>query len=202
MGESAPIALPPQLSPDAFKQEMLKALPHLRAYTKNLVRNGEASDDIVQEALLKAWAARDKFVPGTSFKAWLFVIARNIFLSEMRRSKFHGEYDPDIADRILTVPASQSDVIELGDLQRALQQLPMQQREALLLVGAGELSYEEAALICDCAIGTVKSRVSRARSALNDILDAGKLEQRRDASAPSSTAFDRILASVPLRAPK
>ena len=202
MGEFAPIVLPSQLSPDAFKQEMLKALPHLRAYTKNLVRNGEASDDIVQEALLKAWAARDKFVPGTSFKAWLFVIARNIFLSEMRRSKFHGEYDPDIAERILTVPASQSDVIELGDLQRALQQLPMQQREALLLVGAGELSYEEAALICDCAIGTVKSRVSRARSALNDILDAGKLEQRRAASAPSSTAFDRILASVPLRAPK
>lgn len=186
-----------QLTADQFKTEMRQTLPHLRAFARNLVRDAERGDDIVQEAMLKAWAARDRFTPGTSFKAWLFVIARNIFLSEMRRAKFHGEYDPDAAERILVTPASQSDTIALGDLQRALYQLPLQQREALLLVGAGELAYEEAALICDCAVGTIKSRVSRARAALEVILESGQLDVSRANAPGASLAFDSILASVP-----
>lgn len=186
-----------QLSADQFKVEMRHTLPHLRAFARNLVRDADRGDDIVQEAMLKAWAARARFTPGTSFKAWLFVIARNIFLSEMRRAKFHGEYDPDAAERLLVTPASQSDTIALGDLQRALFQLPLQQREALLLVGAGELAYEEAALICDCAVGTIKSRVSRGRAALEAILESGQLDVSRANSPSASQAFDSILASVP-----
>lgn len=186
-----------QLTAEQFKTEMRQTLPHLRAFSRNLVRDAERGDDIVQEAMLKAWAARARFTPGTSFKAWLFVIARNIFLSEMRRAKFHGEYDPDAAERLLVTPASQSDTIALGDLQRALFQLPLQQREALLLVGAGELSYEDAALICDCAVGTIKSRVSRARAAIEAILESGQLDVSRADSPGASHAFDSILASVP-----
>lgn len=197
VSQSEAMAPPGVITGDEFKAEMRAALPHLRAFARNLARDAERGDDIVQEAMLKAWAARDRFTPGTSFKAWLFVIARNIFLSEMRRAKFHGEYDPDAAAKILVTPASQTDTVALGDLQRALYQLPLQQREALLLVGAGELAYEEAALICDCAVGTIKSRVSRARAALETILESGILDHTRADSPAASQAFDSILASVP-----
>lgn len=186
-----------QLSSEQFKHELLGVLPHLRAFSRNLARDSDRGDDIVQEAILKAWAARARFRPGTSFKAWLFVIARNVFLTEMRRTKFHGDYDPDLAERLLTSPASQPDVIALGDLQRALYQLPVAQREAILLVGAGEFSYEEAADICGCAIGTIKSRVSRARATLEKLIEDGRLDRTRAESPASTLAFDRILASVP-----
>ena len=198
--EQSPTSEPALITTDEFKAEMRGALPHLRAFARNLARDAERGDDIVQEAMLKAWAARARFTPGTSFKAWLFVIARNIFLSEMRRSKFHGEYDPDAAEKLLITPASQTDTVALGDLQRALFQLPLQQREALLLVGAGELAYEEAAVICDCAVGTIKSRVSRARAALEAILESGLLDKSRANSPSASKAFDAILASVPTAA--
>jgi len=191
------LAVADQLSGEEFKRELLAVLPHLRAFSRNLARDPDRGDDIVQEAMLKAWAARARFRPGTSFKAWLFVIARNVFLSELRRAKFHGDYDPDLAERLLTAPAGQTDVIALGDLQRALYQLPLQQREALLLIGAGEFSYEDAAQVCGCAIGTIKSRVSRARATLEALIEDGQLDRTRAESPASALAFDRILAAVP-----
>lgn len=186
-----------QLSSEDFKRELVAILPHLRAFARNLAKDAERGDDIVQEAILKAWAARSRFRPGTSFKAWLFVIARNVFLSDMRRNKFHADYDPDAAERLLSTAAGQTDVIALGDLQRALYQLPLQQREALLLIGAGELSYEEAAVICGCAIGTIKSRVSRARVALEELLSGGQLDVARRNAPSSARAFDDLMAAVP-----
>lgn len=132
----------------------------------------------MQETLLKAWAAQDRFEPGTSMRAWTFVILRNAYLTDMRRNRFRGEYDENVAERILTAPAGQEEPIHLSDLHRALLTLPPERREALLLVGAGGFSYEEAANICGCAVGTIKSRVGRARAALNTMLEDGSIPRR------------------------
>jgi RNA polymerase sigma-70 factor (ECF subfamily) len=136
------------------------------------------ADDLVQETLLKAWAAQTRFEPGTSMRAWTFVILRNAYLTDMRRNRFRGEFDENVAERILTAPAGQEEPIHLSDMHRALLTLPPERREALLLVGAGGFSYEEAANICGCAVGTIKSRVGRARAALNTMLDEGTIPRR------------------------
>jgi RNA polymerase sigma-70 factor (ECF subfamily) len=132
----------------------------------------------VQETLLKAWAAQDRFEPGTSMRAWTFVILRNAYLTDMRRNRFRGEYDETVAERILTAPAGQEQPIHLSDIHRALLTLPPERREALLLVGAGGFSYEEAAQICGCAVGTIKSRVGRARAALAAMIEGGSIPER------------------------
>ena len=180
----------------AFKAELASLIPHLRAFGRNLCGNPDLADDLVQETMLKAWKARGQYQPGTAMKSWCFVILRNSFLSQMRRNKFHGEYDELVAERVLVHKDEQTDHLHLGDLQRALLQLPLQQREALILIGAGGLSYEEAAKICDCAIGTMKSRVSRARDALEALINSGQLEKSRRQSAPPSDALRDIMQSV------
>ena len=161
-----------------FKRELTGVVPHLRAFARGLCGRPDLADDLVQEALLKAWAAQDRFEPGTSMRAWTFVILRNAYLTDMRRNRFRGEYDEGVAERILTAPAGQEEPIHLSDMHRALLTLPPERREALLLVGAGGFSYEEAAEICGCAVGTIKSRVGRARAALSTMLEDGSIPQR------------------------
>jgi RNA polymerase sigma-70 factor (ECF subfamily) len=161
-----------------FKRELTAVIPHLRAFARGLCGKADMADDLVQEAMLKAWAARDRFEPGTSMRAWTFVILRNAYLTEMRRNRFRGEYDEDLAERILTQPSEQEDPIHLADLHRALLTLPAERREALLLVGAGGFSYEEAAEICGCAVGTIKSRVGRARATLTRMIEEDDIPQR------------------------
>ena len=119
-------------------------------------------------------------------RAWTFIILRNLFLSQMRRARFKGEWDELTASKLLAAPASQDRHIELGDMQRALLHLPQPQREALILVGAGGFAYEEAAEICGCAVGTIKSRVARGRVALESLLNDGKLPSRRRTRLPSN----------------
>ena len=161
-----------------FKRELTEVIPHLRAFARGLCGRPDMADDLVQEALMKAWAAQDRFEPGTSMRAWTFVILRIAYLTDMRRNRFRGEYDETVAERILTAPAGQEEPIHLSDMHRALLTLPPERREALLLVGAGGFSYEEAAEICGCAVGTIKSRVGRARAALNSMLDEGAIPKR------------------------
>src|SRR5687767_15771151 len=153
------------LSDPEFKDQLAQVIPHLRAFGRSLSGSRDLADDLVQETLLKAWAARKRFQAGTNMRAWTFIILRNLFLSQMRRARFKGEWDEITAARILAAPASQDRHIELGDMQRALMHLPQPQREALILVGAGGFAYEEAAEICGCAVGTIKSRVARGRVA-------------------------------------
>lgn len=162
----------------AFKRELTDVLPHLRAFARGLCGRPDMADDLVQETMLKAWAAQERFEPGTSMRAWTFVILRNVFLTDMRRNRFRGEYDEAVAERILTAPAGQEEPIHLSDLHRALLTLPAERREALLLVGAGGFSYEEAAEICGCAIGTIKSRVGRARATLASMIEDGTVPDR------------------------
>ncbi len=184
------------LSDDEFKHELAQVLPHLRAFGRSLSGNRDLADDLVQETMLKAWAARARFQAGTNMRAWTFIILRNIFLSQMRRARFKGEWDEITAARILAAPASQDRHIELGDLQRALLELPQAQREALILVGAGGFAYEEAAAICDCAVGTIKSRVARGRTALSAILTEGRLPSRREAEPSENGPLQSIMDDV------
>lgn len=159
----------------AFKRELGDVVPHLRAFARGLCGRPDMADDLVQETMLKAWAAQDRFEPGTSMRAWTFVILRNVYLTEMRRNRFRGDYDETVAERILVESASQEEPIHLDDMRRALMALPEERREALLLVGAGGFSYEEAAEICQCPVGTIKSRVGRARAAITVMLEDGSL---------------------------
>ena len=185
------------LSDHEFKQQLAQVIPHLRAFGRSLSGNRDLADDLVQESLMKAWAARQRFQAGTNMRAWTFIILRNLFLSQMRRARFKGEWDDVVADRILSAPASQDRHVELADMQRALLHLPQPQREALILVGAGGFAYEEAAEICGVAVGTIKSRVARGRMALETIMNDNSLPSRSTHSnAPGMTALDTIMGEV------
>jgi RNA polymerase sigma-70 factor (ECF subfamily) len=184
------------LSDDEFKAELVLVIPQLRAFGRSLSGNRDLADDLVQETLMKAWAARARFQAGTNMRAWTFIILRNLFLSQMRRSRFTGEWDDLTADRLLAAPAGQDRQIELGDVQRALQHLPQTQREALILVGAGGFAYEEAADICGVAVGTIKSRVARGRVALEALLVGNTLEPRASFERGPRSALDTIIGEV------
>jgi RNA polymerase sigma-70 factor (ECF subfamily) len=184
------------LSDPEFKQQLALVIPHLRAFGRSLSGSRDLADDLVQETLLKAWAARKRFQAGTNMRAWTFIILRNLYLSQMRRARFKGEWDDLVADRLLAAPASQDRHVELADMQRALLHLPQPQREALILVGAGGFAYEEAAEICQVAVGTIKSRVARGRVALDALLTEGQLPSRRDAPANAKSALDTIMNEV------
>ena len=184
------------LSDDEFRTELARVIPHLRAFGRSLSGNRDLADDLVQETLLKAWAARKRFQAGTNMRAWTFIILRNLFLSQMRRARFKGEWDDLTASKILAAPASQERHVDLGDLQRALLHLPQPQREALILVGAGGFAYEEAAEICGCAVGTIKSRVARGRVALEQLMSGGKLPSRRDDGSTGRSPLQSIMGEV------
>ena len=188
---------PIPLSDPDFKDQLAAVIPHLRAFGRSLSGSRDLADDLVQETLLKAWAARKRFQAGTNMRAWTFIILRNLFLSQMRRARFKGEWDDITAAKILAAPASQDRHIELGDMQRALMHLPQPQREALILVGAGGFAYEEAADICGCAVGTIKSRVARGRVALEALLTGGTLPSRRQHKTdPNVSALQSIIGQV------
>lgn len=188
---------PQALPPAQFKQQLTEAIPHLRAFGRSLSGDRDLADDLVQDTLLKAWAARDRFIAGTSMRAWTFVILRNTFFSGMRRKKFSANYDELVAERVLSAPAPQQEPLHLADLQRGLMELSDDQREAIILVGAGGYSYEEAAEIANCAVGTMKSRVSRARRSLEAILAEGRFTSASDGhDNMTATALENIIGAV------
>ncbi|MCK0127329.1 sigma-70 family RNA polymerase sigma factor [Erythrobacter sp. F6033] len=206
MAEKKPLPERTPAEKAAFKRELTEVVPHLRAFARGLCGRPDMADDLVQEAMLKAWAAQDRFEPGTSMRAWTFVILRNAYLTDMRRNRFRGEYDEGVAERILTAPAGQEEPIHLSDMHRALLTLPPERREALLLVGAGGFSYEEAAEICGCAVGTIKSRVGRARATLNSMLADGDIPRRSTEDAGAHRAIleelDNVAAGLGIAAAK
>ncbi|KQW73498.1 RNA polymerase subunit sigma-70 [Phenylobacterium sp. Root77] len=178
---------------EAFKRELVKLIPHLRAFARTLAGDPASADDLAQDAMMKAWDARASFQMGTNMKAWTFMILRNQFYSEKRRSWRQSQLDQEAAERTLVAVDDPEAPVALDELRLSLAQLPPEQREALILVGAGGFAYEEAAEICGCAVGTVKSRVSRARKALHSILEDGSYE--RDGSA-AGDAMSAILADA------
>ncbi len=154
----------------ALKSALLAEIPSLRAFAISLSGNPDLADDLVQETVMKAWAAHASFVEGTSLRAWLFTIMRNHYFSLYRKARREVlDADGAAAARLASAPAQQGH-LDLADFRAALDTLVPDQREALILVGASGFSYEEAATICGCAVGTIKSRVNRARQRLMQIL--------------------------------
>jgi RNA polymerase sigma-70 factor (ECF subfamily) len=183
-----------------FKAGLIELIPFLRAFARSLCGNPEMADDLAQETLVKAWQARDMFAPGTNLKAWLFTILRNQFYSDRRRAWRQAPWDQDAAERIPGSAGEQTWAAELSDTARALTSLSDEQREALILVGAGGFSYEDAAAICHCAVGTVKSRVARARKTLIAILEGE--DPLPPASQPAEgDAANEIMAQLDRLAP-
>lgn len=170
MNELRPVGTP---SDEEFRRELVSALPHLRAFARGLTGRIEQADDLVQETAAKAWAARGSFHAGTNLRAWTFTIMRNQFLNQLRKSRRETQLDDETAQASLVTGAAQEGVVQLGEMQRALSQLPQERREAVLLVGASGFSYEEAAEICGVPIGTMKSRVARGRAMLSELLGEG-----------------------------
>ena len=151
-----------------LRDDILASVPSLRAFAISLSGNGDRADDLVQETLLRALANIDSFQPGSNLPAWLFTILRNLFRSDYRKRR-REDADGSYAKTLKTQPA-QNAHLEFEEFRAALEKLPQDQREALILVGASGFSYEDAAAICGCAVGTIKSRVNRARSKLSALL--------------------------------
>jgi RNA polymerase sigma-70 factor (ECF subfamily) len=183
----------PDLDEAAFKRELVALIPHLRAFARGLTGDSTRGDDLAQEALIKSWGARASYRMGTNMKAWTFMILRNQFFSERRRAWRQIQLDQEAAERTLVAVDDPSSAIELDDMRLALAMLPAEQREALVLVGAGGFAYDEAAEICGCAVGTVKSRVSRGRRTIETLLKSGVLV--RD-GRPAGEAMASILADA------
>ncbi|WP_246116932.1 sigma-70 family RNA polymerase sigma factor [Denitrobaculum tricleocarpae] len=155
----------------SFKESLVGAIPNLRAFAVTLTGNVDRADDLVQETLVKAWSKSDSYEEGTHLHAWLFTILRNTFYSEFRKRKREVEDTDGSIVAKLSSHAEQTGKMDLVDFKAALTQLPPDQREALILVGASGFTCEEASVICGCAVGTIKSRVNRARAKLTQILD-------------------------------
>jgi RNA polymerase sigma-70 factor (ECF subfamily) len=156
----------------SWRDEVVGLIPALRAFAWSLSHNGSDADDLVQDTLIKAWTNREKFEPGTNLRAWLFTILRNTYYTTVLRRRREVRDEMGEYASTLKTPATQDWTVAMGALQAALQKLPAEHREALILVGAAGLSYEEVAEICGCALGTIKSRVNRARARLLKIMDA------------------------------
>jgi RNA polymerase sigma-70 factor (ECF subfamily) len=156
----------------SWRDEVVGLIPALRAFAWSLSHNGSDADDLVQDTLVKAWTNREKFEPGTNLRAWLFTILRNTYYSAILRRRREVRDETGEYAGALRTPPTQEWSIAMRALQAALQKLPAEHREALILVGAAGLSYEEVAEICGCALGTIKSRVNRARARLLKIMDA------------------------------
>jgi RNA polymerase sigma-70 factor (ECF subfamily) len=161
---------------ESVRKAVLSAVPSLRAFALSLCGNVDRADDLVQETLLRALANIESFQPGTNMSAWLFTILRNHFRSEYRKRRREVEdADGHYAERLKAQP-DQLGQVEFREFREALAQLPPDQREALVLVGASGFSYEEAAKICGCAVGTIKSRVNRARARLTKLMEIENIE--------------------------
>ena len=175
-------------------QDMVALVPQMHTFARSLCRDGVRADDLVQEALARALANIDRFRPGTNLKAWLFTIVRNEHYSQLRRRKFEAVgVDTDSLPEP-SVPPDHDGDLELRDLNRALATLSSGQRTALILVSASGFSYEEAARICGCAVGTIKSRVARARDTLMAILDGKTVARAVDDESEGDVQLETRVA--------
>ena len=153
------------------RNELVEHLPAMRAFAISLTRNGSLADDMVQDTLVKAWTNIEKFEVGTNMRAWLFTILRNTYYSSRRKSKREvADVDGIFTEGLAEKPAHDGHM-QMTDFRKALGKLKVEQREALLLIGASGFSYEEAAAMCGVAVGTIKSRVNRARAQLSELME-------------------------------
>ena len=155
-----------------WRDDVIAMIPALRAFAWSLSHNSSDADDLVQDTLIKAWTNRDKYEMGTNLRAWLFTILRNTYYTTVVRRRREVRDEDGFYAATLTSAANQDWSVAVSALQAALKRLPDEHREALVLVGGAGLTYEEAAEVCGCALGTIKSRVNRARNRLLKLMDA------------------------------
>ena len=181
------------MSEAAFTDMMVAEMPYLRAFALSLSGSASVADDLVQETLVKAWSHADSFETGTNFRAWLVTILRNTYFNQYHKLSREVQDSDHIHAGQIAVGGGQETSVAMRDVQRAINLLPADQREILLMIGVTELSYEEAAQICNIAVGTVKSRLNRARARLAELLgltgdDSTMLDRPgEDRKNPSST---------------
>ena len=175
------------------RDELIEHLGPLRAFAMSLTRNSSAADDLVQDTIEKAWKNMDKFKPGTNLRAWLFTIQRNAFYSIRRKAKREvADIDGVMAAGLAEKPAHDGR-LAMNDFRNAFEQLPDEQREALMLVGASGFAYEEAAEMCGVAVGTIKSRANRGRRKLAELLH---MEEGEDPTITDATTIS-VMAAAP-----
>lgn len=186
-------------TPFSFADGLEDLLPELRAFARSLCRNPALADDLVQDACLKAWSAVDRFDPSQPMRPWLFRILRNEYYQYTRRSWRSVGGEPEMFEETLVDPGCIESQLDLGRMNDAIYSLPIAQRDALILVVAGGFTYEEAGEVCGCAAGTIKSRVSRARAAVQAMFDAptGTTAEKDDgktgvAAHASANPIDRL----------
>ena len=179
----------------AFERELVALMPYLQNYSRMLCRRGSISEDVAQDALAKAWRARDRFEPGTNLRAWLFTILRHEIYSHKRREWRHAPWDEDAGERVPAPSDEQDWAMDLSDCMRALGQLPAGQRDAVLLVGAAGFSYENASDLLGSPVGTLKSRLTRGRDNLSKLLANEKPLKPRTAT-PALNGMDDVLAQM------
>jgi RNA polymerase sigma-70 factor (ECF subfamily) len=172
-----------------FGDALIQAIPNLRAFAHSLSGDAQLSNDLVQETLLKAWTHKESFVPDSNLKAWLFTILRNTYFTHYRKSQ-REELDEDHAAMNASVPPTQLTHLEFDDMQKALMRISADHREALLLITAEGFSYEDAAKVCGCAVGTMKSRVNRARSRLVEEM-SGNVAPEAPTESPVKSSTSR-----------
>jgi len=160
-----------RVSEPDWRDQLIALIPTLRAFAWSICRNEADADDLVQDTLIKAWRHGDQFAPGTNLRAWLCTILRNTYYTAIVRRRREVQDEDGKQAAALTSPPNQEWTLAMRSLEAALQQLPAEHREALMLVGSG-LSYEEAAEICGCALGTIKSRINRGRGRLMSLMMA------------------------------
>lgn len=165
---------------DDLPAELTKLLPNLRAFARSLCGSADRADDLVQETLVKAWQNRASFAEGSNLKAWLFTILRNCFISERRKKRHEVEDGDGHLAASVGIAGAQHSHMDLLDFSKAFECLPDDQREALILIGAEGFAYEEAAMMCGCAVGTMKSRVNRARTRLAAMLEVKEPKRQQE----------------------
>jgi RNA polymerase sigma-70 factor (ECF subfamily) len=173
------------MSEQEFGNRLIAEIPHLRAFAISLSGSITTADDLVQETMVKAWSHAESFEPGTNFRAWLITILRNTYFTAYRKQSRELQDSEGFYAERRTVEGDQEVKMEVQDMQKALSKLPDEYREILLLVGIAEVSYEEAAEICDVPIGTIKSRLNRARAKLAENLG---LTPSHETTAPTHRA--------------
>jgi RNA polymerase sigma-70 factor (ECF subfamily) len=176
----------------SFEATMIDCLPHLRAYGRSLTRNPDMADDLVQDTIVRAIGGRESFQEGTNLKAWLFAILRNKFLDDRRRKRGYYERIETAVHERLTCPPSQDAAVEFANVATVFWSLSAPHREILMLIGVNGLNYEEAADVLGCPIGTVRSRLSRARAELQKKLNAADGDE-------SSPEFRALAQHLPAR---
>ena len=178
---------PPAAPSASFRELLIAEIPGLRAFAASLCGSMQPVDDLVQDTLLKAWSHSNSFEMGSNLRAWLFTILRNTYFSSYRRQGREVQDTDGLIEQRLSVSGSQESAIDLADFRNALAKLPEEQREVLIMVGASGLSYEEAATVCGVAVGTIKSRVNRARARIAALLGI---------AGPHDYAADRNVEAV------